>query len=106
VVPQSGDKEEMVKTVLIKGIKPSKFDELLLTALELRQSDRTAVWNERIRIGIRNERGEIYRAIGLTGVIMLSDAISQLRGLGYLDAVAIGDEAEQGFDMTVSITAP
>jgi hypothetical protein len=95
--------EEMMKTVLIKGKRPSKFDVLLLTALELQKSNLTAVWNESVRIGIRNEQGDIYRAIGITGTRRLNDAISQMCGLGYLDAVAIDYEAEQGFDMTVSI---
>jgi hypothetical protein len=93
-----------VKTVRIKGKRASPFDVLLLTALELQQSTWTEVWNESVRIGIRNEHGDIYRAIGITGLHCLSDLISQLRGLGYVDAAEIDGEAAHGFDVTVSIS--
>jgi hypothetical protein len=51
-----------------------------------------------------NEHGDVYRAIGITGLHCLLELISQLRGLGYVDAAEIDGEAAHGFDVTVSIS--
>jgi hypothetical protein len=60
------------------------------------------VWSESILIGIRNEFGEIYRVIGVTGMSRFIDLKLKLRELGYRDEAVEQCEAERGFDAIVS----
>lgn len=91
-----------MKTALIDGKQPATFDATLFIAMDLVPARPQVVWMESILIGIRNEYGEIYRVIGVTGMSTFIDVTSKLRGLGYRDEVVDASEADQGFDAIVS----
>jgi hypothetical protein len=91
-----------VKTALVDGTEPATFDTTLFLAMDLVPSRREAVWMESILIGIRNEYGEVYRVIGVTGMSRFIDVTAKLRELGYRDETARAHEVEQGFDAILS----
>ena len=53
----------MLKTTLLDGIKPAKFDKQITGNLLLENTSADLVRKEKLLIGIRNEDGEIYRLI-------------------------------------------
>jgi hypothetical protein len=60
-----------------------------------------SVWSESMLIGIQNEYGDIYRAIGVTGLTNFVHALEKLHDLGCTCEAADTDETEQGFDAHV-----
>lgn len=68
----------------------------------LSQAEPHAVWRETILLGIRNEYGEIYRAIGISGRDGFLEVMSQLRSLGFQYEVTNSKEAQQRYDAIVS----
>jgi hypothetical protein len=92
----------LMKTAVIEGTAPSGCDPRLLSSMPLSQSAPHAVWRETILLGIRNEYGEVYRAIGISGRAAFLEAMSQLRALGFTYEVTNPKEAQQRFDAIVS----
>jgi len=90
-----------VKTALIEGKQPSKIDGLLLDALDLVQVPAPAIRSEASLIGVRNELGDTYRAIGVTGTENFVDVMAALHLLGYKSAAINDHEVQQGFDAVV-----
>jgi hypothetical protein len=91
-----------VKTALIEGTSLDAFDENLLNALDLTCAPAWAVRSEAFLIGVLNDRGEIYRIVGVPDLESFASLLDQLRILRCLDAIADGDDAENGFDTIVS----
>jgi hypothetical protein len=91
-----------VKTALIDGTSPDAFDENLLNALEMTCAPSWAVRSEAFLIGVLNDRGEIYRIVGVSDLRAFADLLDRLRMLRCLDEIADGADAEQGFDTIVS----
>lgn len=94
--------EDTVKTALIDGTQPATFDATLFIAIDLIPARPQLVWMESILIGIRNEYGDIYRVIGVTGMSSFVDVTAKLRELGYRDEALAACDAAQGFDAIVS----
>jgi hypothetical protein len=92
----------MVKTTLIDGTRTATLDAVLFIDIGLTTVEPKLVWMESILVGIRNECGEIYRAIGVTGMSAFVDLTAQLRRLGYRSDALMPCEAEQGFDAILS----
>jgi hypothetical protein len=91
-----------VKTALIEGRSLDAFDENLLKALDMTCAPAWAVRSEAFLIGVLNERGEIYRIVGVPDLQAFASLLDQLRMLRCLDEIADGDDAENGFDTIVS----
>jgi hypothetical protein len=91
-----------MKTAVIEGVEPAGLDRRLLSTLQLTQSEAHAVWREIILLGIRNESGEIYRAIGISERNSFLAALAQLQALGYAYEVQNANEAQLRFDAVVS----
>jgi hypothetical protein len=91
-----------VKTALIEGIQPAEFDASLLRTAELILDTPERVWSESLLIGIRNEYGDTYRVIGVTGLTELVDLLEKLHGLGCMRERPNCAETEQDFDAVFS----
>jgi hypothetical protein len=91
-----------MKTAVIEGAAPSGCDSRLLNSMCLSQAEPHAVWRETILLGIRNEYGEIYRAVGISGRDGFLEVMSQLRSLGFQYEVTNSKEAQQRYDAIVS----
>jgi hypothetical protein len=92
----------MVKTTLIESAQPAEFDAVLLRTVDLTSATPESVWSESMLIGIRNEYGDVYRAIGVTGLANFVHVLEKLHGLGCACEVPDSDETKQGFDAHVT----
>lgn len=91
-----------MKTTLLEGFKPAKFDKHIIGNLLLNASTPDLVRQEKLIIGIRNEDGEIYRLIGATRHNSFMNAIEELFDLGLVDELQDGDTTRDGCDAIFS----
>lgn len=95
-----------MKTTLIDGKRTAVFDAALFIAIDLVSAEPHIVRTESLLIGIRNEFGEIYRVIGVTGMSSFVDAAAKLHALGYRDETISACEAGQGLDAVMGMNDP
>lgn len=87
-----------MKTTLLEGKTPSKFDKHIIGNLLLDVDTPDQVRKEKMLIGVRNEAGEIYRLIGATKVNSFMNAVEELVDLGLVDELQNTDEPRDGCD--------
>jgi hypothetical protein len=91
-----------LKTTLLEGKKPAKFDKHIIGNLLLNVATPDEVRQEKLLIGIRNEAGEIYRLIGATKHNSFMNAIEELFDLGLVDELQDTDATQDGCDAIFS----
>lgn len=94
-----------MKTALLEGKTPAKFDRYIIANLLLNVSTPEQVRQEKLIIGIRNETGDIYRLIGATKHNSFMNAIEELFDLGLVDELQDADAAQDGYDAIFSEVA-
>jgi hypothetical protein len=87
-----------MKTALIEGKRPFPEDSELFRTMYLESVSETDVWSQPFVIGMRNQRGQIYRVIGFLRRSNMMDSIQKLCSLGYTEAVPTLDELRDGCD--------
>lgn len=87
-----------MKTSLIAGFTPAKFDKHIIGNLLLDQTSVDVVKQEKMIIGVRNEDGDIYRLIGATKVNSFMNAVEELGELGLIDELQNTEEPQDGCD--------
>ncbi|MES2074874.1 MAG: hypothetical protein V4462_04570 [Pseudomonadota bacterium] len=87
-----------MKTTLLEGMTPAKFDKNIIGNLLLNVSTPDIVRQEKLLIGIRNEDGQIYRLIGATKPNSYINAIEELFDLGLVDELEDTDGTQDGCD--------
>ncbi len=88
----------MLKTTLLEGIKPAKFDKQITANLLLETTTVDAVRKEKLLIGIRNADGEIYRLIGATKHNSFTNAVEELEDLELVDELGDVEGTVEGCD--------
>lgn len=83
-----------MKTSLLDGKKPAKFDKHIIGNLLLDVATPDVVRQEKLLIGVRNEDGEIYRLIGATKPNSYNNAVEELEDLGLVDELKGKDNTE------------
>jgi hypothetical protein len=91
-----------LKTTLLEGKKPSKFDKHIIGNLLLDLASPDEVRQEKMLIGVRNEAGEIYRLIGATKVNSYMNAVEELADLGLVDELQDTETPQDGCDAIFS----
>lgn len=91
-----------LKTALLPGKTVAAFDADIVAALKLKTADPKAISQERMQLGIRNEAGDIYRAIGVTGMTAWMGAIESMLSLGFADELADAINPKHGCDAIFS----
>ncbi|MFC0170657.1 hypothetical protein ACFFKC_21540 [Pseudoduganella danionis] len=91
-----------MKTTLIAGVKPAKFDKHIIGNLLLNQATEDEVRMEKLLIGVRNEDGEIYRLIGATKPNSFMNAVEELGELDLIDELKDYDDPQDGYDAIFS----
>lgn len=86
-----------MKTARIPGRELSRFDEEILQKLGPKADQMRTVRRERIIVGIRNHRNEIYRVIGIPDQAVFLDAITHLNSLSLIDQLGSANEPKQGY---------
>lgn len=89
---------DAVVTVVFADKKIPAFDADVLQRMDAEEGTEKAVKAERMRIGVRNDAGEIYRAIGVTGMGCFLDTIQALAGLGLTDELQRQTGTREGYD--------
>ncbi|KQV47787.1 MULTISPECIES: hypothetical protein [unclassified Duganella] len=88
----------MLKTTLLDGIKPAKFDKQITGNLLLENASAELVRKEKLLIGIRNEDGDIYRLIGATKHNSFTNAVEELEDLELVDELGDVEGTVEGCD--------
>ncbi len=88
----------MLKTTLLDGIKPAKFDKQITGNLLLENTSAELVRKEKLLIGIRNEDGDIYRLIGATKHNSFTNAVEELEDLELVDELGDVEGTVEGCD--------
>ena len=91
-----------MKTTLLEGKKPAKFDKHIIGNLLLNVDTPDEVRKEKLLIGVRNEEGEIYRLIGATKHNSFMNAVEELFDLGLTDELQDSDDIVDGCDAIFS----
>jgi hypothetical protein len=91
-----------LKTTLLEGKKPAKFDKHIIGNLLLDLASPDEVRQEKMLIGVRNEAGEIYRLIGATKVNSYMNAVEELADLGLVDELQDTETPQDGCDAIFS----
>jgi hypothetical protein len=91
-----------LKTSLLEGKKPAKFDKHIIGNLLLNVATPDEVRQEKMLIGVRNEDGEIYRLIGATKINSFMNAVEELFDLGLVDELQDTEETQDGCDAIFS----
>jgi hypothetical protein len=91
-----------LKTTLLEGKKPAKFDKHIIGNLLLDVASPDEVRQEKMLIGVRNEDGEIYRLIGATKLNSFMNAVEELFDLGLVDELQDTEEQKDGCDAIFS----
>lgn len=88
----------MLKTTLIDGVTPAKFDKQITGNLLLETTTTDEVRKEKLLIGVRNEDGEIYRLIGATKHNSFTNAVEELEDLELIDELSDVEGTQEGCD--------
>jgi hypothetical protein len=91
-----------LKTTLLEGKTPAKFDKHIIGNLLLNVATPDEVRQEKMLIGVRNEDGEIYRLIGATKINSFMNAVEELFDLGLVDELQDTEETRDGCDAIFS----
>lgn len=91
-----------MKTALLEGKKPAKFDKHIIGNLLLNAATPDEVRQEKMLIGVRNEDGEIYRLIGATKINSFMNAVEELFDLGLVDELQNTETPQDGCDAIFS----
>lgn len=87
-----------IKNTILAGKQIPDFDRQITDKLELDVMTEKFVKMGRIQIGIRNDEGDIYRRIGVTGLGKFMDCIDQLANAGLVDELQDKTSGRQGYD--------
>lgn len=91
-----------LKTTLLDGIQPAKFDKHITTNLLLDTTSTDEVRQQKLLIGIRNDDGDIYRLIGATKHNSFMNAIEELADLDLIDELQDTEGTREGCDAIFS----
>ncbi|MFP5392990.1 MAG: hypothetical protein ACLGI6_15825 [Gammaproteobacteria bacterium] len=91
-----------MKTSLLDGKKPPKFDKQIIGNLLLDQATPDEVRAEKMLIGVRNDEGEIYRLIGATKINSFMNAVEELDDLGLVNELQDTEGRQEGCDAIFS----
>ena len=91
-----------MKTTLLEGKTPAKFDKHIIGNLLLNVATPDEVRQEKMLIGVRNADGEIYRLIGATKINSFMNAVEELFDLGLVDELQDTEETRDGCDAIFS----
>jgi hypothetical protein len=91
-----------LKTALLEGKKPAKFDKHIIGNILLDVAPEDEVRQEEMLIGVRNEAGDIYRLIGASKLNSFMNAVEELFDLGLTDELQDTEEPKDGCDAIFS----
>lgn len=91
-----------MKTALLEGVKPAKFDKHIVGNILLDVAPLDEVRQEKMIIALRNEAGAIYRLIGAAKANNFMNAVEELVDLGLVDELQDTEQPKDGYDAIFS----
>lgn len=91
-----------MNSTLIEGKAPAQFDPIVLDTIKQVPPRTPHPAEKRLRIGIQNEQGDIYRVIKIDGLYYFLDLIGKFREQGFTDELANYGGEKEGFDAILS----
>jgi hypothetical protein len=91
-----------VITHLVDQKEIAEFDSEITEKFDMAVGSIDDVRAERMQIGIRNSKGEIYRAIGITGLGEFMSLVQHLADIGLVDELEAATKARGGYDAIFS----
>lgn len=80
----------------------AEFDNEIVERFSAQLGSMDDVRAQRMQVAIRNSRGEIYRAIGITGMTEFLSLVQHLADIGLVDELAAATSARGGYDAIFS----
>jgi len=93
-----------LKTVLIGNKDIPEFDHDIMTNILVTTVELNIVRQEKMLIGIRNAKQEIYRVIGVSSSKQYNNASEELEDLGLNNELEEADRAKNGYDAIFGLT--
>lgn len=91
-----------VITHLVEQKEIAEFDSEITEKFDMPVGSMEDVRAERMQVGIRNSKGEIYRVIGITGLGEFLGLVQHLADIGLADELAAATKARGGYDAIFS----
>jgi hypothetical protein len=101
-VPACPIKGPAMNSTLIEGREPAEFDAIVVDTLNHVPPRTPHPAEKQLRIGVQNERGQIYRVIKISGLYYFLDLVGKFRELGFIDTFAEHAGDKEGFDAILS----
>lgn len=89
-------------TYLLEGIEVPEFDSEIANKFGMQVGTMKAIRAQRMQVGIRNAKGEIYRAIGVTGLGEFLSIVQHLADIGLVDELKDETGTRNGYDAIFS----
>lgn len=80
----------------------AEFDNEIVERFDIAGGAMEDVRAARMQVGIRNSKGEIYRAFGITGMNEFLSVVQHLADIGLVDELAAATSARGGYDAIFS----
>jgi hypothetical protein len=87
----------VIKTTLIKNKTVAAFDSELLAHLEADETTMRQVEKTGRLMGIRNEQGQLYRALGIADFELYLDVMDMLENAGFINELE-DQPSKKGYD--------
>lgn len=92
----------MIVSTLIDGKEVAEFDAEITDKFKMQPGSMKATRDERMQVGVRNSNGDIYRAIGVTGMNEFLGVVEHLVDIGLVDELKDEMSARHGYDAIFS----
>lgn len=92
----------MIVSTLIDGKEAAEFDSEITDKFEMQLGSIQATRNERMQVAVRNSNGDIYRAIGVTGMNDFLAIVEHLAEIGLVDELENQNNSRHGYDAIFS----
>jgi hypothetical protein len=91
-----------ITTHLVEQKEIAEFDSEITEKFDMPLCSMEDVRAQRMQIGIRNSKGELYRAVGVTGLSEFLRLVQHLADIGLVDELAAATKARGGYDAIFS----
>lgn len=91
-----------VITHLVEHKEIAEFDSEITEKFDMHVGSMEDIRAERMQVGFRNSNGEIYRAIGITGLGEFLSFVGHLADIGLVDELAAETKGRGGYDAIFS----
>lgn len=90
--------ETIFVTHRVEGTEEAEYDLEITDKFEMQAGSARDVRSARMRVGLRNSSGIIYRDVGITGLGEFLSFVQHMQDIGLVDELAASSGARSGYD--------